>query len=157
MYVFQLSIIMTEFFTFCIAMALGVGFLLLVGQPVTWTFLWLIPIMLIQTLFAFGLGVIFSLFAPFFRDFKEIIPIVMQLWFWMTPIIYVKSMIEKKYPLLLEYNPFFYFAEIFQNIFVYSKAPSFSSLVVIGLFSIVSVAIAGYLYKKMVATIKDII
>ena len=157
MYVFQLSIIMTEFFTFCIAISLGVIFLLLVGQPVTWTFLWILPIMVLQTLFAFGLGVIFSLFAPFFRDFKEIVPIIMQLWFWITPIIYVKSMIENKYPLLLTYNPFYYFAELYQNIFVYSQAPSYKSLFLILLFALVVLFSAAYLYKKMVATIKDII
>jgi len=157
MYVFQLSIVMTEFFTFLIAMFLGTLFLILVHQPVTWVFLWLLPVMFIQTLFAFGFGVLLSLFAPFFRDFKEIVPIVVQLWFWMTPIIYVKSMIEKKYPLLLDFNPFFYFAEIYQNIFVYSQAPSAKSLFIITAFTLFFLLIAAYLYKKMIATIKDII
>lgn len=157
MYTFQISIILTELFTFTIAMIMGIIFLLLVHQPVTLTFLWLIPIMLIQTFFAFGLGVLFSLFTPFFKDMKEIIPIIVQLWFWMTPIIYVKSMIEHKYPMLLIYNPFYYFAEIYQNIFLHSLAPSLSSLIIIVAETIVSVLIAGYLYKKMVPTIKDII
>jgi len=157
MYVFQLSIIMTEFFTFCIAMLLGMGFLLLVGQPINWTFLWLVPVMLIQTLFAFGFGVILSLFAPFFRDLKEIVPIVIQLWFWATPIIYIKTMIENKYPFILHYNPFFYFVDIYHDIFVYSKAPSFESLAIISAIMLGSLLIAGYLYKKMIATIKDII
>jgi lipopolysaccharide transport system permease protein len=157
MYTFHISIILTELFTFAIAMFMGIIFLLLVNQPVTLTFLWLIPIMLIQTLFAFGVGVIFSLFAPFFKDMKEIIPIIFQLWFWMTPIIYVKTMLEHKYPMLLTYNPFYYFAEIYQNIFLHSQGPSMESLLVICVESIVSILVAGYLYKKMVPTIKDII
>jgi len=157
MYTFQIAITLTEFFTFCIAMFLGLGFLLLVHQPITWTFLWLIPVMLIQTVFAFGLGVIFSLFTPFFKDMKEIIPIIIQLWFWMTPIIYVKTMLANKYPLLLTYNPFYYFVDIYQNIFLYSKAPSIHSLLIISLEAFVSLLIAGYFYKKMISTIKDII
>ncbi|HIE59237.1 MAG TPA: ABC transporter permease, partial [Hydrogenothermaceae bacterium] len=68
MYSFQIAIVLTEFFTFLLAMLLGLGFLLLIEQPITWNFLWLLPIMLIQTLFAFGLGVILSLFTPFFKD-----------------------------------------------------------------------------------------
>lgn len=157
MYTFQLSIIITEFLLFLVSISLGIGFLLLVNQPITWSFLWMIPVMLIQTLFVFGLGVILSLFTPFFKDLKEAIPIVVQLWFWMTPIIYMKEMIANKYPLLLTYNPFYYFVQIYQDIFLYAKAPSFSSLFIITAMTLVSLFLAGFLYKKMIGTIKDII
>ena len=157
MYTFQLAIVLTELFLFFISMALGVGFLLIVDQPVTWTFLWMIPLMLFQTLFIFGLGVILSLFTPFFKDLKEAIPIIVQLWFWMTPIIYMKEMIANKYPALLTYNPFFYFADSYQDIFLYSKAPSIERMTLIIVMTIFILFLAGYLYKKMVSTIKDII
>ena len=157
MYSFQIAILLTETFTFVISIILGLGFLFLVHQPITWTFLWLIPVMFIQSIFALGVGVLFSLFTPFFKDMKEVVPIIFQLWFWVTPVIYVKSMIAHRYPFLLVYNPFFYFAEIYQNIFVYSKAPSIHSLLIITIESLVTLALAGYLYKKMVPTIKDII
>jgi lipopolysaccharide transport system permease protein len=157
MYTFQIAILLTETFTFIISIILGLGFLLLVHQPITWIFLWLIPIIVIQSIFALGLGVIFSLFTPFFKDMKEVVPIIFQLWFWITPIIYVKTMIEHKYPLLLVYNPFYYFVEIYQNIFVYSKAPTIHSLSIITIESLVVLVLAAYLYKKMVPTIKDII
>lgn len=157
MYSFQLAIILTEFFLFALSILLGIGFLVLVNQPVTITFLWMIPVMILQTLFAFSLGVILSLFTPFFKDLKEAVPIVVQLWFWMSPIIYMREMLEKKYPFLLTYNPFYYFAEIYQNIFLFSKAPSLASLVAVSLITGITFVIAAYLYKKMIATIKDII
>lgn len=157
MYTFQLSIIITEFFLFVIAILLGIGFLLIVDQPVTWTFLWLLPIMILQTLFVFGLGTILSLFTPFFKDLKEAIPIVVQLWFWMTPVIYMKSMVYEKYPFIVDYNPFYYFVEMYQNIFLYSRAPSFDNMITISLMTLFVLLIAGYLYKKMISTIKDII
>lgn len=157
MYTFQLSIVLTELFLFIISMLLGIGFLIIVEQPVTLTFLWLIPLMILQMLFALGLGVIISLFTPFFKDLKEAIPIIVQLWFWMTPIIYMKEMIADKYPFLLTYNPFFYFSNSYQNIFLYSKAPSFEDLAVIVMMTFPLVFLAGFLYKKMIGTIKDII
>jgi len=157
MYTFQLSIILTELFLFFISMLLAIGFLLLVNQPVTLTFLWLIPLMILQTLFVFGLGVTISLFTPFFKDLKEAVPIIVQLWFWMTPIIYMKEMIANKYPLLLTFNPFFYFSDSYQNIFLYSKAPSIERVVLMITMTIIMLLVAGYLYKKMIGTIKDII
>ncbi len=157
MYTFQLSILLTELLLFFISIALGLGFLFLVNQPITLTFLWMIPVMLMQVVFAFSIGVILSLFTPFFKDLKEAVPIIIQLWFWMTPIIYMKEMIANKYPLLLTYNPFYYFVHIYQDIFLYSKAPSFEDLSTILTMTIITFFIAGYLYKKMIATIKDII
>jgi len=157
MYAFQLSIVLTELFLLFISMSFGMAFLLIVNQPVTWVFLWMIPVMILQTLFAFGVGTIVSLFTPFFKDLKEAMPIVIQLWFWMTPIIYLSSMIKTKYPALLIYNPFYYFVKIYQDIFLYSKAPSFETLFLISSFTIISLFLAGFFYKKMIATIKDII
>lgn len=157
MHTFHLSIVITEFFLFMLSISLGIVFLLLVNHPVTLTFLWLIPIMLLQTMFAFSLGVILSLFTPFFKDLKEAIPIVVQLWFWMTPIIYMKEMVEKKYPALLTYNPFYHFVHIYQDIFLFAKAPALSDLVTIVIISFSTFVLAAYLYKKMISTIKDII
>jgi lipopolysaccharide transport system permease protein len=116
-----------------------------------------LPVLILQTLFAFALGVIFSLFTPFFKDMKEAIPIFMQLWFWGTPIIYVKDILENKYPYLLTFNPFYHFVSIYQNIFLYSKAPSWSEIVTILFLTFSLLFIAVFLYKKMVPAIKDII
>lgn len=157
MYVFHLSIMLTELFIFFISFLLALGFLLIIGHKISLIFLLLIPIMFLQMIFSFSLGVIFSLFSPFFKDIKEFIPIFLQLWFWMTPIIYMKEMIEGKYPFLLTYNPFFYFSSIYQDIFLFSKAPSFDKLLIITSISFLLLFIAMYLYKKMISTIKDII
>ncbi len=157
MYTFQLSVVITEFFILVLSYILAIVFLLLVDHPVTLTFLYLLPVLFLNVLFAFGLGVIFSLFTPFIKDIKVIVPIIIQLWFWMTPIIYMKEMVMDEYPLLLVFNPVYYFTDIYQNIFLYSKTPSLYSLVIIVLITSVTLLIAGYLYKKMISTIKDII
>ena len=157
MYVFQISIALTEFITFFISIFLALIFLFLVHQPVTLTFFWLIPIMLLQTIFSFGLGVILSLFAVFFKDLKEIVPIVFQLWFWMTPIVYIKDILEKKSPLLLTINPFYYFIDIYQNLFLYSKAPSLLNLSIVLAETFLVLFVAYYLYKKMISAVKDVI
>jgi len=157
MYVFHLSIAITEFTLFMLSISLGVIFLLLIDYTVNINFLWMIPVMILQTIFALSLGVIISLFVPFFKDLRETVPIIIQLWFWMTPIIYMKEMIMNKYPLLLIYNPFYHYVHIYQDIFLYGTHPTIKSLLIITILSAFSLFIAGYLYKKMISTIKDII
>lgn len=157
MYIFHLSILLTELFIFFISFLLALGFLLIIGHKITFVFLLLIPIMILQMIFSFSLGVIFSLFSPFFKDIREFIPIFLQLWFWMTPIIYMREMIENKYPFLLVYNPFSYFSSIYQDIFLFSKVPSIDKILIISSMSFLFLLLAMYLYKKMISTIKDII
>lgn len=156
-FVYQISIIITEFGVLMLSYLLSLIFLLLVNHPVTLTFLYLVPILFLQTIFAFALGVIMSLFTPFFKDLKEAVPVVVQLWFWMTPIIYMKEMIANKYPAVLTYNPFYYFAQIYQDIFLYSKAPAMGQIAVIIFMTFTTLFIAAFLYKKMIGAIKDII
>jgi len=156
-YTYQLSILITEFCIFCVSMFLGMIYLLIVDYPISWTFLWLIPIMILQVIFAFSFGVILSLFSPFIKDLKVVVPIILQLWFWVTPIIYLKEITASKYPWILTYNPFYQFVHLYQDIFVYSKAPSLQSLLIITIIATLTLYIAALLYKKMVSTIKDII
>jgi len=156
-YVYQLSTIITEFFILLLSFGLSLMFLLMIHYPIGVNFLYLLPILFLQTIFAFSIGVILSLFTPFFKDLKEAIPVIIQLWFWVTPIIYMKNMIENKYPFILYYNPFFHFVTVYQDIFLYSKAPSYEDVLLLICMTLVVLVIAGYLYKKMIPTIKDII
>lgn len=156
-YTYQISIFITETLILLLSMFLGMIFLLLVNYPLTLSFLWLLPIILLQSIFAFAFGVILSLFAPFIKDLKVVVPIFLQLWFWMTPIIYMQELIASKYPWILTYNPFYYYVHLYQDIFVFGKSPTFASLLIITLLSFSTLALAAYLYKKMVSTIKDII
>ena len=157
MYVFQLSVFVTEFKIFLISIGLAICFLLITSEPVSWTFLWMLPVMFLQTIFAFSLGVIFSLFTPFFKDLKVVIPIIIKLWFWMTPIVYMKELVIDRFPSVLIYNPLFYFIDIYHDIFIYSKAPSIESLMIITLLAVIPLILAAFLYKKMVSTVKDVI
>ena len=157
MYVFYLSTFITEFTLFILSISLGILFLIMINYPVTLTFLWMLPIMFLQMLFVFSLGIIVSLFVPFFKDLKEAIPIIIQLWFWMTPIIYIKEMLANKYPFLLTINPVYHFIHLYQDIFLFAQAPTFNDMMIILFIASITLLIALYLYQKMIDTIKDII
>lgn len=156
-YVFLISVIIIEFCLLLISFLFGITFLYLVDHPITLTFFFLLPLLFIQTLFAFSLGSIIALLTPFFKDLKETVPIAIQLCFWMTPIIYMKEMIADKYPLILILNPFYHFIHIYQDIFLYAKMPSWSDILIILSFTFITLFCAAYLYKKTISTIKDIL
>ena len=45
----------------------------------------------IQQVFAYSIGVIFGVVNVFYRDVKEFLLIFMNIWFWLTPIVWVPS------------------------------------------------------------------
>ena len=157
MYVYYISILLTEFIIYVISIIFGLIFLTLINYHITIEYLYLLPLMFLVSLFALGLGVIFSLFNPFFKDLKEVVPIILQLWFWITPIVYVKSMLEHKYPFLIKYNPVFYFIEPMQDVFLYGKILNYKEVVIAAVIAFVTLIIAVFLYKKLMKEIKDII
>ncbi len=156
-YTFMFSILIVEFVLFCISMALGVGFLFLIDYNIDSSFLYLLPFMVVHSLFGFAIGVIFALFTPFFRDLKEVVPIFLQLWFWITPIVYIKDMIYDKFPYVVDYNPAYLFIRVYQDIFLYGEVPSLQTFLIGLSITLFLLFLAGYLYKKMVPSIKDII
>lgn len=157
-YVYQISTLLTESILYLIGIILGVVFLFLISCKITFiATITLFLFMFFLSIFAFSLGVILSLFVPFFRDFRQIVPIVLQLWFWMTPIVYPKSLIFNKYPFLVEINPVYYFIEPMQNLFLYSKLPSSHHFLMAASVSFITLFLVIYLYKKMVSEIKDIL
>lgn len=157
-YIFQISIVLSEFMMYLIGIVLGLVFLFLIHHNITIVSIFVLFIIIFFLLiFTFSLGVVLSLFVPLFKDLKQLIPIILQIWFWMTPIVYAKSLISQKYPFLIIYNPVYYYIEPMQDIFLYSKLPSVSTLFIEFILSFSILFISLFLYKKLVPEVKDVL
>lgn len=92
--------------TFGLAVQLGLfGVLLLVlGLWPGWPAAWFLPLLFTQGLLAVGLGLGLSVLHVFFRDVGMSIPLVLQVWFWLTPIVYPLSAVPPAFQGLLSWN-----------------------------------------------------
>jgi lipopolysaccharide transport system permease protein len=54
----------------------------------TWTFAYLPVLLIIETIFLAGVALFTSALAVFFRDFVHLIGILLQFWFFLTPVVY---------------------------------------------------------------------
>jgi len=73
---------------FFIAMAVLIPMMLFYGYAPTLNTLWLIPLILLTFVTAFGVGLWFSALNVQFRDVKHGVPFLVQIWFFATPIVY---------------------------------------------------------------------
>ena len=53
----------------------------------------------------------------FIRDITQVVGVVTQLWFWLTPIIWQPDMLPEKYRIFLKLNPLYYVVEGYRSSF----------------------------------------
>ncbi len=92
-----------------------IAILLATGFPLhaTWAFL-PIPI-LIGTLFTAGLSLILFTVASRFADIKEMYLVIIQTWFFLTPIVYDPSIVPGRYRFILSLNPMYFLTRTFRS------------------------------------------
>ena len=152
-----LFIVLSESITFLITMGFFFIFLLIIGASFTKLLIYLPFIYIAQQIFAFALGFFIAMFTVFIRDLKEVTGIVLQLWFWFTPIVYISSILPEVVKKLLIYNPAYLFIHGYQNIFVYQKPPELSSLIALVILGHLILLIAFLFYRILEKDIRDFV
>lgn len=74
-------------------------------MPVTWNLLMLPVLTLLTVLLALGVGVWLAALTVKYRDVRHVLPFMLQVWFFCTPIIYPASLVNEKWRWLLFLNP----------------------------------------------------
>lgn len=113
---------------FAIIFSLFLIFIIVTGNFPGWLFLSVIPVLLLQILFAGGLGMILGVMNVFFRDVGQLVGVALQFWFWFTPIVYVLNSLPAWAKNLMMYNPMTRIMQSYQSIFAYHLAPNWYSL-----------------------------
>lgn len=121
------------------------------------TILWLIPLMATVVVFAFGIGLILGVINVFVRDIGQVVPIILQVLFWFTPIVYPVTIIPAKYLGLLSLNPMFPIVEGYHDVLLYGKAPDIMSFVHLNLVGLVVLLLGVFMFRKAAPEMVDVL
>src|SRR5262249_9590833 len=80
--------------------------------------------LLLQVLFAAGIGLFTSVLNVFFRDVAQLTAIFLQIWFWFTPIVYVPNVLPSWAREILPLNIIARFTSIHQALVLRGEFPS---------------------------------
>ena len=89
----------------------GIGFVVLVALlivyqvPVTLNILWLPAFLLLGIITALGFGLWLAALNVRYRDVNYLIPFLLQIWMYVTPVVYGSTLIPERYRFLLALNP----------------------------------------------------
>jgi len=124
-----LIVALSALINFLMAFAIYFVFLVAIDRFPGWVALWAAPVIVLMTLLAVGLGVLLGTANVFFRDLGPAISILMQFWFWLTPIVYPISAVPEFVRGWLSLNPVTPLVTSLHGIFVDGRAPAGSALV----------------------------
>lgn len=113
---------------FSIIFGLFTLFLIATGNFPGWTFLAIVPLLMVLVSFAIGLGITLGVLNVFFRDVGQFFGIFLQFWFWLTPIVYPASILPNSAQQLLALNPMAALVAGFQASLLNGSWPMWSSL-----------------------------
>lgn len=152
-----LSMIVSPLVDFALSLLLLFGLLLYAGIPLTWKVVTLPVFVLVAMLTALGVGLILSTANVKYRDVGHAIPFLIQIWMFLSPIVYPVSLVPEQYRLLYGLNPMAGVIEGFRWALLGKAAPD---PVVMGasIVVFVGVLIGGLVYfNKMERDFADVI
>jgi len=151
------TVIISSAVTFLVYMLFYVSMLLFMGLLKFETFpLFILPVIIVVLLvsgLSFGLGSI----AVFFRDITQAVGMVLNLVFFLTPIVYPASLVPENLRWLFTLNPFYFIVEISRNTLVRGKLPDLVSVLYPSVFALVIFFSGYYIFERTKEAFKDIL
>lgn len=153
--VFPLSETITLLANYLLSTPIILGVALIMGAPLSSSLLYFPLLLLLLTIQAYAVGTLLSLAYVFFRDFKHLISIVMQIWFYLTPVIYKADMIPEKYRNLLWLNPVGHIIKNIQDVVIFGHSPGLMELLGNAIWTLVIFYISVMVFKHIHKTIVE--
>lgn len=156
------SVVLSFTVTFSIEMAvLVVALLLAGGAPLLYVPLTLL-VMVLLTLFALGLSLLLAIANTFFRDTSYLMALVLQFWFYLTPVIYPARLVEQavgpdglvirgvEVPVdhIYGLNPMVRFLSAFRALLYDNRLPSWPDWIGIAASTAVALAAGAFVFRR---------
>ena len=142
--ILPLALVTSETINFIISTLIIIAFTLAYGMGLT-PYILLYPlVLLVQYVLLLGISLIVSSVTVYFRDLQHFIGVLLQLFFYATPIVYSIETIPENFRWILQFNPMTYVIEGYRAIFYNQQMPNIAMLGIILLIGI-ALTVVGYL------------
>ncbi len=113
-----------------------------------YNFLPFTPVLLLTlflyALFVAGLSMAFAAANVAFRDLQELVPVMLLLWFYGSPLFYRLEMVPDEFRWLILLNPMTWFLDLYRHVFYYEVFPPLKVVAVAAMLGFASI-VTGYL------------
>lgn len=142
--ILPLSVVTSETITFLISSIIIVCFVLGYGLGITINIVFYPILLFVQFVLLLGISLFVSSITVYFRDLQHFIGVLLQLFFYATPIVYSVESIPENFQWILKYNPMTYIIEGYRDIFYYQTMPEIGTLLIVLVIGIL-LCVTGYI------------
>lgn len=126
-------------------------------EIVSWRLVFMFPIMLWIAALAMGMGMMISSVTTKYRDLKAMLPFVLPILMYATPVVYPLSQMPDKYRIFIELNPISAPIECFRIVCFRAGNVPWYSYVSSGVFSLFCVIVGLLLFNKTEKNFVDVV
>ena len=139
--------VLTDFITVVFAYMVIIIVILLSGQYVNWFGFAMLPVeLLLMLIFSLGCSYLISTITVFVSDVGYFMSVAMRLVVWVTPTFFFAEEAKGILGILVWYNPFTYFVEVFHDILYYGVFPHTEYLILSLILAIVVFFVGAYVF-----------
>ena len=148
--------VLANLLDFAIASLLLLPLLIYFGFGMTWRLWLLVPISALITTLALAMGVLFSALNTKYRDVRYALPFLLQVWMFVSPVIYPSSLVPREWRWLFSLNPLTgiigsYRASLF------GQPVHWGALAYSILFTLIFLSVAAYTFRRMERSFAEVI
>ncbi len=113
---------------------------------------WLLPTLLlvaVQTVFVTGVGLLLSVLNVYFRDIQHLVGILLQMWFYATPIVYPLEQVPARWRSLYEINPMVGFVEAYRDCLYHLRFPPLADTVYLVAVAATTLALGLFVFARL--------
>jgi lipopolysaccharide transport system permease protein/teichoic acid transport system permease protein len=106
-----------------------------------------------------GLGWLFAALQVFYRDLAQGLTISLNIWFWLTPIVWSQDIVPRTYYRLMEVNPIFYIVQGYRDLLIYPKPvwPTLHQTLVFWLIALTLLATGALVFRQLKPDFADVV
>ncbi|WP_311945003.1 ABC transporter permease [Halomonas piscis] len=150
-----LSTLLAESVIYTMGMAFFMVFLWLVDFPVTAFWLGVPLIFLLQLAFTYALGLLLATLAVYLKDVREGVAVLLPVWFWLTPVVYVEEIIPPWALTMISINPMFQLIHAYRELILYQQVPALPGLLGVMLVTVMLFIAAFWLLGRTERDLRD--
>ncbi len=147
--ILPLSIVTSELINYLITCLIILSCLIIFNVGISWHLIFLPLIVLVQYLFTLGIVFLISALNKYAKDIENISIFVVNLLFYLTPILYTVNSFPNWRLIIFKLNVFTYLINSYRDVFFYHQIPDLQALIIILIISLIFTIISYVIFNKL--------
>jgi lipopolysaccharide transport system permease protein len=152
-----IAVVISGAVNYLVSFGLVLILMFLTKAAFTWNLLWVPLIVALQSLFMYSTSLLIASLGAVIRDLNQIIPTLLGLFFFLTPIVYSAETISRRFAWLLNSQPIANFISLYRDVIHEGTHPDWHLLMFGIIFNLLWYLFCHWVFHKLRYVIYDLI